>query len=306
MVRVNFQPITSTVPSGFLQDSGHIYGDRGNGFIYGWDVPNHHTRDHDVHPDQQYDTLNHLQKQWNLYTEWEMGVPNGDYKVTLVMGDAVFPNQVNHVIVEGVMLDDLTPNTHDFDEYRDVIVRVYDERLTVRPGPGAHNAKICFIEIAPFAPSVQNSSFEDGTFDLRQPPLHWRADVPDPISIMVWDDAQAHSGAYSARIESPLPNDARWVQILPVKARTEYVLSGWIKTEDVQHGGGAVVAGANLDVFGTWNHTPALLGTNDWTYVEVEFVSGDDSEIEIACRLGHWGSMASGTVWCDDIELKPK
>ncbi|MCP4536209.1 MAG: ABC transporter permease subunit [Chloroflexi bacterium] len=306
MVRVNFQPITATVPSGFLKDGGEIYGDRGNGLIYGWGAPNHYTRDHNVHPDQQYDTLNHLQKQWNHNAEWEMGVPNGEYKVTLVMGDAVFPNQINGVVVEGVALEDPTPNTHDFDEYRDIIVRVHDERLTVRPGPGADNAKICFIEIAPFTKSVQNPGFEDGTFDPRQPPLHWSANVPNPISMMTWDDGHAHSGTYSVRIDSPLYNDAGWVQTMQVEPHTTYVLSGWIKTEDVQHGGGAVVAGANLDVYGTWDHTPALLGTNDWTYVEVEFDSGYNKKIEIACRLGHWGSIASGTIWCDDIDLRLK
>jgi hypothetical protein len=235
---------------------------------------------------------------------WEMAVPNGAYKVTLVMGDAVFSNQVNDVLIEDVALKDTTPNAHDFDTYTDIVATVHNRRLTIRPAAGAENAKVCFIEIAPLTEAVQNPGFEDGPYDPREPPPDWRAAAVDPLSVMAWDDAEAHSGSYSVRIASAQPNDARWIQKVKVTPETDYVLSGWIKTEDVVHGGGAIEAGANLDVFGTWDHTPALLGTNDWTYVEVPFNSDSSTELEIACRLGYWSSVASGTVWCDDIELR--
>ncbi len=303
-VRVNFQPLTSTVPTDYLTDSGEVFGDRGNGFFYGWDMPNDETRQRNVHPDQRYDTLIHMQKPSSWATVWELAVPNGTYKVTLVMGDAVFPNQVNNVMIEDVTLKDSTPNAHDFDTYTDVVATIDDERLTIKPTAGAKNAKICFVEIAPLNETVKNPDFEDGPYDPDKPPPDWRADAIEPLSIMVWDDTEAHNGERSVRIESTRPNDARWIQTVKVLSDTDYVLSGWIKTQDVEHGGGDIVAGANLDVFGTWDHTPALLGSNDWTYVEVEFNTRANTTIQIACRLGYWSSVASGTAWCDDIELE--
>ena len=57
-VHVNFQPAASAVPSGYLADSGLVYGDRGNGFTYGWDAANTtSTRDRNVLADQRYDTF---------------------------------------------------------------------------------------------------------------------------------------------------------------------------------------------------------------------------------------------------------
>jgi len=68
---------------------------------------------------------------------------------------------------------------------------------------------------------------------------------------------------------------------------------------------GSVVAGANLGLFGTWDHTPGLFGSNDWTFVSMEFNSGSNTtEVTVACRLGYWSGTATGTVWCDDIELR--
>src|SRR5687767_8879114 len=37
---VNFQPAASPTPAGYVADAGLVYGDRGNGFSYGWDAVN--------------------------------------------------------------------------------------------------------------------------------------------------------------------------------------------------------------------------------------------------------------------------
>jgi hypothetical protein len=95
----------------------------------------------------------------------------------------------------------------------------------------------------------------------------------------------------------------RWIQTVPVNPNTEYELSGWIKTNNVVHGTGSIVAGANIGLFGTYEHTLGLFGTNDWTFVSMTFNSGEISEITIACRLGYWSGTATGTMWCDDISL---
>lgn len=153
---------------------------------------------------------------------------------------------------------------------------------------------------------VLNPGFEDGPFTPYQTPPCWLSDAYVPGATLVRDNAAAHSGSNSARIDSPEPNDARLIQDVLVDPHTDYVLSGWIKTENVQQSEDPGYAGANIGLFNTWEHTPGLFGSNDWTFVSMEFNSGDYVQITIACRLGHWGGTATGTAWFDDITLVPK
>ena len=71
------------VPAGYYKDSGALFGDRGNGYMYGWscdlealgdyrDRDNAHTRESSlIIPDRSQ----------NCATEtWNIEVPNGDYR----------------------------------------------------------------------------------------------------------------------------------------------------------------------------------------------------------------------------------
>ncbi|MBN2474599.1 MAG: lamin tail domain-containing protein [Pirellulales bacterium] len=143
--KINFQPAASPVPDGYEPDSGLVFGDRGNGYAYGWTRYVDETRDRGQHADQRYDTLDHMQKAATPDT-WEITVPNGNYDVFLVCGDPSFTDQVNTMDVEGTVFAD--PDGEDnFDEYSGTVT-VADGRLTVTPAPGASNAKIAFIEIS--------------------------------------------------------------------------------------------------------------------------------------------------------------
>lgn len=152
---------------------------------------------------------------------------------------------------------------------------------------------------------VRNPGFEDGQYGPDQQPTYWTTDAWQPISTFTWDDTQAHTGSKSVRIYSASANDARWIQTVQVEPNTGYQLTGWIKTENVAPVDDLELAGANLSLYGTWDHTPGLYGTYDWTYVTMQFNSGDNTEVTVACRLGYWSGTVTGTVWCDDIQLKP-
>jgi hypothetical protein len=143
-VKINFQPANAVIPDGYLPDSGARFGNRGNGFRYGWNQTVNDTRDQNRHPDQRYDTFNHMQKQ-GVKKSWEIAVPNGVYELFLVMGDPRRANQVNSVEVEGTIVSD--PDGQDnFDEYQ-VSVTVNDGRLSIKPADEASNAKIAFVDI---------------------------------------------------------------------------------------------------------------------------------------------------------------
>ncbi len=145
LVKVNFQPSNASTPSGYESDNGSAYGNRGNGFSYGWiGGGNGNTRNRSGSSDQRLRTLNHMQK--GAGRTWEIAVPNGDYELEIGCGDPQYSDQVNNLDVEGVQVTD--PDGEDnIDIFTSIVVTVSDGRLTIKPGNGSSNAKICYIDI---------------------------------------------------------------------------------------------------------------------------------------------------------------
>jgi hypothetical protein len=150
---------------------------------------------------------------------------------------------------------------------------------------------------------VPNGSFEE---------LSATGGAPDGWSPLVYADGASltrdadisRDGLWSARIEAVTPNDAAWTQTIAVEPDRNYLLSGWIKTESVTQPEGQLLApGATLCLMGTWLRTPALTGTNDWTFVRLVFNSGPTGTVTIGARLGYWAGVTSGTAWFDDIRV---
>ncbi len=149
-VKVNFQLATAAVPPGYLPDSGLVFGDRGNGYTYGWsrDI-SADSRERNARPDKRYDTLIHFQKGADAI--WEIVIPNGQYNLLMVCGDASNTDQTNTLNVENVIVTDPNGQVGNFDKYN-VTVTVADGRLTIKPAPGSSNAKIAFVDIVQTVP----------------------------------------------------------------------------------------------------------------------------------------------------------
>ncbi|NQU25621.1 MAG: type II secretion system protein [Candidatus Nealsonbacteria bacterium] len=153
---VNFQRPADPAPGTFDEadyepDAGALFGDRGNGLTYGWNVDNSanaENRNSGSSPDERYDTLNHIQQDANEFT-WEITVPSGTYYVRLVAGDADYINSVYQINVENVLTVDGVPTDGNRWLEGTATVTVTDGRLTVDSAPGASNSKICFIDIYP-------------------------------------------------------------------------------------------------------------------------------------------------------------
>lgn len=151
-LRINFQPLKTAVPAGYLEDTGAPFANRGNGQSYGWDVDaTAHARDrnHPSSPDQQHDTLIHLQLAPIPDAVWEIALPNGTYDVRLVAGDPQYIDSVYKLAVEGVLLVDGRPTAAAPWIEGIGTVTVADGRLTVRSVQGAQNNKLCFLDITP-------------------------------------------------------------------------------------------------------------------------------------------------------------
>ncbi|ADU64945.1 hypothetical protein Selin_0188 [Desulfurispirillum indicum S5] len=178
------------VPDGYLPDYSETFGNRGNGWRYGWTSefygpPRYRTTltnpaDSNLSADEnlRWDTFNHMALVWGTTAwwarEWELALPNGQYLVTLGAGDPRYSDQDNTMLVEGVRFADPDPYATtlgtggDFDLWNNVEVGVYDGRLTVAP-EADRNAKISFIEVRPAGcDPAEDSPRMAIEFDLHQ------------------------------------------------------------------------------------------------------------------------------------------
>jgi putative membrane-bound dehydrogenase-like protein len=152
----------------------------------------------------------------------------------------------------------------------------------------------------PPANLLPNPSFEDQR-DGR--PVGWRTTTHSGRGELTLSDI-GHSGSRSAKISSEAGGDVSWSAQATVKPRTDYRLTAWVKTQNVRKIGGA--HGAMLNVHEMQDPvrggTKALVGDNDWTQVQLNFNSGQMTQVTINCLFGGWG-RTTGTAWFDDIEL---
>ncbi len=111
------------------------------------------------------------------------------------------------------------------------------------------------------------------------------------------------SGKAAAVLRSPTGDDAMIWQQVAVKPATQYLLTGWVRTEKIVIDQEEGTMGANFCIGSDSETSRSLVGTNDWTYLTLIFNSGDRITIEVGARLGHHSSIASGTAWFDDLVL---
>lgn len=154
-VKINFQPDGAAVPAGYHKDGGASYGNRGNNYVYGWFAAdgttpafNPEARERNVHSDQRYDTLNHMQLNGASYL-WKIAVPTGSYRVRIVAGDPSYYGAMYKINAEGVVTVNGTPTSANRFVEGTQTVTVSDGALTISSAPGTTSNKVCFIEITP-------------------------------------------------------------------------------------------------------------------------------------------------------------
>jgi hypothetical protein len=170
-IKINFQPASAPVPTGYLVDGGAVFGDRGNGQSYGWNVSNAANAVDLNSPstpgaDQRYDTFEYTQKAGGG-SAWELAVANGTYLVRIGAGDAG-TNSYYNTLVEGSTILAAAPVAGATWLHRSKVVTVSDGRLTVTNGNGAVNNKINFIEVVSLeigsgTPPILSANFNGGT-----------------------------------------------------------------------------------------------------------------------------------------------
>ncbi len=174
-------------------------------------------------------------------------------------------------------------------------------------GPGEMAVWLARYESAaqPLTPAgiIHNSSFEQGD---NNKPTGWETrtyggEGEFKYVIGTGYVEAGHTGKRCVMLSSESGADIGWLISAPIKPRSQYRLSGWIKTENVVAGTGK---GALLNLHNIPPlQTPSVTGTKDWTRVELVFDSGEHAAVEINCLLGGWG-LSMGKAWYDDLKLE--
>lgn len=143
---INFQPQNVAKFNGYKVDKGSTFGDRGDGLTFGWSSDNRMNvvdRDSSNAKDQRFDTFAAMGDR-----SWSIAVPNGTYKVYVLMGDpSDHRDSVYGVTVEGTPAAQGTPSPSRLWIGEMVTVQVTDGLLTIANAAGSRNNKISLLQI---------------------------------------------------------------------------------------------------------------------------------------------------------------
>ncbi len=145
-----------------------------------------------------------------------------------------------------------------------------------------------------------NPSFEDAR-DGR--PAKWSVRNYNGQAQHSQDTTVARTGKASALMVSESGSDTSFHTDLELNPGTDYVFSGWIKTEKLSRRGSG--KGAMLELHslnGDQPHTDPITGTNDWKEVSLRFNTGKQTQVSFNLLFGGWG-QATGKMWVDDVKL---
>lgn len=122
------------------------------------------------------------------------------------------------------------------------------------------------------------------------------------ITLFSRDSKIKCSKGRSYKIENKELNDAMFYKEIKVTPNTPYKVTCMIKTENVV--GNSPVAGAQICLNKSEEHSEVVTGTNDWTKVEFLFNSKCNDKIEVGFRLGGNLMEASGTAWFSNLTIE--
>ncbi len=146
---------------------------------------------------------------------------------------------------------------------------------------------------------LRNASFEEALSNWNVG--SWRGNLSIGESEV---DAKAQEGKRVAKLSTVQADDAHLWQTVTVKPKAKYLFSGWSRADDIVIGEKGGSSGASLSVLGGFERSrETLVGTSGWKYLTLVFDTGDRTSVDIAVRLGHHGSTASGQAWFDHLSL---
>ena len=108
----------------------------------------------------------------------------------------------------------------------------------------------------------------------------------------------------SYKIENHNFTESMFFKEIPVKSNTPYRVSCMVKTEEVEQLDNNSMAGAQIILKDTEEHSKVISGTNDWTKLEFCFNSKNNDTATIGFSLGGNFAKAKGTAWFADLSIE--
>jgi len=196
----------------------------------------------------------------------------------------------------------------DFD-YRNALF--YVDRLIQQRDVA--RASLVWKQLASRSPTLRRYSgadnlVADGTFseEILNAGFAWRYDARPGIAVSL-DTTQFHGGSRSLMIVySDSGDDAGLYQYVPVEPNTRYVLSAWVKSEELESANGPRVSVSDAYDNTAYGKTDETVGTTVWHRVDVEFHTGPATQL-VAIRFvrSPGNTLIRGQFWADEIALKP-
>ncbi|MBL4678619.1 MAG: T9SS type A sorting domain-containing protein [Mucilaginibacter sp.] len=155
-VNINFQPSTSSIPAGYLADTGLPFDSTRK---YGWISPttgspvnlSANMRARTSTGDARQLTLVQMQASASgqVPGTWEYAVANGLYRVTISAGDSGYYDSTNQLNIEGLpTIADFTGSASNKYKTATAVVQVNDGKLTI-DATGGVNTKMNYITFEP-------------------------------------------------------------------------------------------------------------------------------------------------------------
>jgi hypothetical protein len=158
-------------------------------------------------------------------------------------------------------------------------------------------AAILLIAIALSARATETNLILNGTLakGSEQQPDDWRTEawVNEPAAFAyTWIHPQNEVPG-QLEVNAIKPNDARWMQSLTL-APGWYRFSAEVRTENV----GTKETGATISIMEDGAMSPDIRGTTGWQTVGLYLqVGGSGADVEVALRVGGYGSLNSGRAF---------
>jgi hypothetical protein len=185
-------------------------------------------------------------------------------------------------------------------EYQDHDVRLnqrYSYTIIARDGSANKSNPVSTVEIIKGPYGIPNGNFESSNVLWTQDAWVYKR------YIMKLENMNGINNSKCISVQNIDQNDSRWILTIPnLTPNANYVIRGYIKGENIIGTGSSI--GASICIMGTYNYSsPAPSGTFDWTPVELHFQAPVSGETTIGCRLGFYGTLATGKAWFDNLTV---
>jgi hypothetical protein len=150
---------------------------------------------------------------------------------------------------------------------------------------------------------VVNGAFLE---DILNAGFDWRYTVRPGVSVLL-DTNQFHSGNRSLMFTYSAPgDDAGIYEYVPVEPNKRYIVSAWVKSEELATANGPFVWVLDAYDHTTYATTEETVGTTVWHRVEHEFQTGPTTKL-VAIHFGRnpGNTLIRGRFWVDEVSLLP-